>query len=648
MRSARFFSFFLTISFLLTTNLLLADVRLPRFFSDGVVLQRNRPIPIWGWADAGEAIQVQFMGKRYDTKAGLDGKWKLQLSEAAAGGPHVLICSGRNEVRIGNILIGDVWICSGQSNMEYELYRSGELYPKEIAGSANDRIRHFKVARNLSFSPSDDVGSEKGWQSASPNTVPEFTAVGYFFAQQLYEKYGIPIGLVNCSYGGTPAEGWMHEDELKDLPVHYERAMKYKDTALVASIVQRDKKLTEDWNARILSMDQGTQQKWESPSTDLAGWERISVPGYWQEQGLRNGGGAIVWYAKEIWLSDRHTGKDARLRLGHISMRDITYVNGKKVGSISNRYFPRNYELPAGLLKPGRNLIMVRVLNESGEGGFIPGKTYRLETGDTVLSLEGDWKFKQAASIPPLTRDQLTRMQDQPTSLYHGMLEPLIGMGIKGVIWYQGESNINRAKEYQIIFSRLITSWRRSWGQGDFPFLYCQLASNNPVRKDPYDSRLAELQEAQTKTLSVPNTAMAVLHDVGEWNDVHPVNKLDVGKRLALAARRLAYGDDKVVHSGPLFSSVDAKGRRLVIRFTHIGSGLMAKGGGELKHFAVSADGKKFIWANARIKGDKVLVWSDAVAKPVAVRYAWADTPEGANLYNREGLPASSFRAELK
>jgi sialate O-acetylesterase len=304
----------------------------------------------------------------------------------------------------------------------------------------------------------------------------------------------------------------------------------------------------------------------------------------------------------------------------------------------------RRYDIPAGVLKAGKNIIVVKIINESGKGGFIPGKPYRIEVGGDTVSLSGGWKARLSVTTPPLLREQTTRFQDLAGALYHGMLEPLIGYGMKGVIWYQGESNISRAQEYRVIFSRMIQSWRKVWGQGDFPFLYAQLANNNPAKSQPSESRLAELQEAQARTLSVPRTGMAVLNDIGEWNDVHPLNKQDVGQRLALVARHVAYGERALVYSGPVLKDARVEGDRMILSFDHVGSGLVSRDGGPLKHFALSADGKKFVWATAVIEGDRVVVSSPFILSPKAVRYAWADTPEGANLGNREGLPAGCFR----
>jgi sialate O-acetylesterase len=436
----------------------------------------------------------------------------------------------------------------------------------------------------------------------------------------------------------------MHEDELKDFPAYRERALPFRDTGLVAQIVRRDKQLSDGWLKNIQAVDDARAKGWHQASDDLSGWSDLQVPGYWNDQGVSDSGGAVVWYRREVDLPASMAGRPAVLRLGAIVSRDLTWVNGKRVGGATNRYVNRRYDIPAGVLKAGKNIIVVKIINESGKGGFIPGKPYRIEVGGDTVSLSGGWKARLSVTTPPLLREQTTRFQDLAGALYHGMLEPLIGYGMKGVIWYQGESNISRAQEYRVIFSRMIQSWRKVWGQGDFPFLYAQLANNNPAKSQPSESRLAELQEAQARTLSVPRTGMAVLNDIGEWNDVHPLNKQDVGQRLALVARHVAYGERALVYSGPVLKDARVEGDRMILSFDHVGSGLVSRDGGSLKHFALSADGRKFVWATAVIEGDRVVVSSPSIQSPKAVRYAWADTPEGANLGNREGLPAGCFR----
>ncbi len=630
----------------LTVFHLSAKVSLPRFISDGVVLQRNVKIPVWGWAEVGEIVELKFNGKVYKTKTSTDGKWKLLLGKQNAGGSYEMTIKGTSIITMKNILIGDVWLCSGQSNMEYELYKSSALYKKEIAASDNDFIRHFKVERRIGFNHAENVESKAGWQAASPKTVGDFTAVGYFFALKLYEQYKVPIGLINCSYGGTPAQAWMNENELEAFATYYAKAIEYKDTALVNKITLKDKNFTAEWYKKIEDGDEGLKEKWFETNYNATDWKTMEMPNYWQDQGLKNVEGAVVWFRKEINVPASLVGKNAVLDLGNIAGKDITYFNGIQVGSASSKYAPRSYEIDSKLLKEGSNIITLRVINENGNGGFIKDKPYQIKVGDSVYNLAGSWQYKQGFSFKPLRRTDVTRFQDMGSAMYHGMLEPLIGFGMKGVIWYQGESNVSKAEEYHDLFSGLINSWRKEWKQGGFPFLFVQLANINEPKTEPGESKLARLQEAQASALSLPNTAMAVANDIGEWNDVHPKNKLDVGRRLALAAQKVAYGDEEIVFSGPTFQSMKVKGNRVVLTFSNVGSGMIAKDGGDLKYFAVADSSKKFVWAKATISENEITVWSDAVSSPVAVRYAWADNPVGANLINKEGLPASCFRTD--
>ena len=568
------------------------------------------------------------------------------LNPTKSGGPFDMTIKASNTITIKDILIGDVWFCSGQSNMEFEMSKASEKYAKEIETSENKHIRQFLVKRRIGFNPNDDVETEDGWQSANSKSVLKFTAVGYFFAKNLYEKYKIPIGLINCSYGGTPAEAWINEEVLKEFPEYYAKAMEYKNTKLVDSIMQKDKQFTKNWYNQINHGDIGLSEKWYSEKYNSAEWKTAAMPDFWQNFGLDNAEGAVVWFLKDIDIPASLAGKKAILRLGNIILKDSTYFNGIQVGSGTNKYTPRKYPIDGKLIKEGKNKIVVRVLNEYGDGGFIKDKPYQLEIDGTVIDLKGDWQYKLSVTTKPLLRDEVTRFQVQPTAMYYGMLSPIIGYGIKGVIWYQGESNTSRANEYRTLFPSLINSWRKEWNQGDFPFLFVQLANINKPKNEPGESKLAELQEAQLLTLSLPNTGMAVTNDIGEWNDVHPLNKADVGMRLALAAQKLAYNDKKVVYSGPTYVSHKIEGNKITITFSNIGTGLMAKGGGDLKYFSIADSSKKFMWANARIEGNKIIVWNDVITSPIAVRYAWADNPLGANLYNKEGLPASCFRTD--
>jgi sialate O-acetylesterase len=630
---------------LLFSSAAFCRVRLPRLISDGMVLQRGESAKIWGWAAEGEKVTITFNGKTYSNTAGMDGKWAVTLSELKAGGPYEMEITGSNSITLKDILIGEVWVCSGQSNMDLPMARVEERYEDVIANSDNPAIRRFFVSKRYDFNePQEDL--ESGfWEPANPQSVRSFTATGYFFAKVLYEKYKVPIGLIHASVGGSPAEAWLSEDALKEFPTHLEMAKKFKDSDYLSSIEKKDKAVSDAWYSLLEKKDKGLaegQKPWFDPTYDASDWATMNVPGYWADGPLGNVNG-VVWFRKEIDVPASMTGKPARLLLGRIVDSDRTYVNGKLVGSVSYQYPPRKYDLPENLLKAGKNIIVVRVVNNTGRGGFIPDKPYQLSAAGHTIDLKGPWKYKLAAIMEPLPPK--TFIEWQPLGLYNGMIAPLLNYTIKGVIWYQGESNTARPREYQKLFPALIADWRRQWNQGDFPFLYVQLANYMQAKDQPSESNWAELREAQLRTLTVPDTAMAVAIDIGEWNDVHPLNKEDVGKRLALGAQKVAYGDETVVYSGPVYQSMKIEGKRINLTFTHIGSGLIAKGG-ELKHFAIAAADKKFVWAKAKIQGDKVIVWNDDIPNPVAVRYAWADNPEGANLYDKEGLPASPFRTD--
>lgn len=631
---------------LLLSRTAFCEVRLPVLISDGMVLQRDADVKVWGWAGEGEKVTIDFDGKTYNAAAGADGKWEVILSQLKAGGPYSMNIDASNHITLKDIMIGDVWVCSGQSNMELPMRRVKYRYPETIANSDNPAIRQFVVPHKYNFKePQEDLKSGR-WVSANPKSVLEFTAVGYFFAKELFEKYHVPIGLINASLGGSPAEAWLSEDALKAFPEYLKTAKRFKDNAYINQIVKKDNAVSKAWYNRIQQLDKGLekgQKPWFDEDYDASEWATMNVPGYWADHELGPVNGA-VWFRKEIDVPASMTGKPARLWMGRIVDADTAYVNGKIVGTVSYQYPPRIYDVPANLLKAGKNIIVVRVINNSGRGGFVPDKPYQLSTAGQTIDLKGEWQYKLGATMEPLP--DKTFIEWQPAGLYNAMIAPLLNYTIKGVIWYQGESNTGKPLEYQKLFSTLITDWREKWKQGDFPFLYVQLANFMEVKDRPCESNWAELREAQLKTLFVPNTAMAVIIDTGEWNDVHPLNKEDVGKRLALAAQKLAYGDEEVVYSGPIYQSMKVQDGKIILTFTNIGGGLIAKGGGELKQFAIAGADKKFVWAKAKIEGDKVIVWNDDITNPADVRYGWADNPEGANLYNKEGLPASPFRTE--
>ena len=620
------------------------QVRLPRLISDGMVLQRDARVNLWGWAGAHEKLSIAFCDSVYRTSANEKGEWTVVLSHLKAGGPFTMSVRATNTITIKDVMVGEVWVCSGQSNMELPMKRVRPLYEGEIARSENPHIRYFAVPQKYDFNtPATDLESGK-WQSPDPNTVLGFSAVAYFFGAELYAKYHVPIGLINASLGGSPVESWMSEEALKEFPVHYREAERFKDPAVIKQIESADKTRIDAWHKLLREKDEGYRDSlklWYTPALDVADWSSMTIPGYWADTPLGSVNG-VVWFRKEVNLPASMAGRQAKLNLGRIVDADQAFVNGVLVGTTSYQYPPRWYEIP-GPLKEGRNTIVVRVVSNIGKGGFVLDKPYELVCSGQTIDLKGPWRYRLGATMEPLASQTFIRWK--PLGLYNAMLAPLLNYSIKGVVWYQGESNAERPIEYRTLFPALIRDWRQKWNREDLPFLFVQLPNFMETKQEPSESNWALLREAQLKTLSLPHTGMAVAIDIGEWNDVHPLYKKDVGKRLALAAQKVAYHDDKVVYSGPIYESMKIEGGKVVVSFTNTGGGLAVRGD-ELRCFAIAGADKRFVWAKARIENDKVVVWSEQVPDPVAVRYAWADNPEGANLYNAEGLPASPYRTD--
>jgi sialate O-acetylesterase len=625
------------------------NVKLPVLISDGMVLLRNTKLNIWGWASPGEKVRITLNDKTFNVVTDRDGNWKVVLPPMKPGGPYSMEVKGRNTIIIKDILVGDVWFCSGQSNMVLNMERVKEKYPDDIANANFPEIRNFFIPTASDvISVHNDLPPGK-WISASPENVLTFGAVAFFFARSIYNEYKIPIGIINSSVGGTPIEAWISEEGLKEFPQLVSRMESFKDTAFMNPILRSLAKRAESGQTSAENTTEGSRGK--DPAYVPEGWHNFWLPGYLDDQGVRGLDG-VIWFRKEINVPESMTGKPAKLFLGRIIDADEVYVNDVLSGSISYQYPPRRYNLPAGLLKPGKNIIVIRLTNYTGKGGFVPDKPYWLVAGNDSIDLRGDWLYKVGQVFRPADPGSLPGtpvlvMQNEPTGLYNTMVAPVIKYRIKGILWYQGEANTFRPREYQQLLPALIADWRNKWQEGPIPFLYAQLPNFMEVEYLPSESSWAELRFAQLKALSVPNTAMAVTIDAGEWNDIHPLEKKVVGDRLALAARRLAYGDEKIIYSGPVYKSLTRDGNRLIIEFDHIGSGLMAKGGGDLNYFSVAGADKKFVWADAIIENNHVVVWSDEISDPVWVRYAWADNPESANLYNIEGLPASPFEAAV-
>ena len=623
-----------------------AQVRLPRLVSSGMVLQRGQPVRIWSWAKAGEAVAVTFRATTYRASSGPDGQWRVTLPAQPAGGPYTLDISASNKIALQDVLVGDVWFCAGQSNMELSMRRVRDKYPQEVANATNPRIRQFDVPMRYDFNgPKADVTGSR-WLAATPETVLNFSAVGYFFAKEINAKYQVPVGLIKVAVGGSPAEAWLSADALKQFPKYEAQSAPYKDSTWVAATKQREAAAGSAWFQQLHRADLGEapgQTKWSAPGYDARDWASITVPGEWASQiplGPVNG---VVWFRHEIEVPVAMAGHSGRLELGTLVDADSTYLNGQLVGTTGYRYPPRKYDFGPGLLRAGKNVITVRLVSTGGLGGFTLDKNYQLTAGGQTLDLRGPWQYKLGATMPPAPGS--ITFQYQPGGLYNGLVAPVLPYAIRGVLWYQGESNVGRPDDYYALTSTLVQDLRTHFQQPGLPFLYVQLANINPARKEPGESNQARVRDAQRRLLALPRTGMAVITDVGEWNDIHPLDKQTVGHRLALAAQKVVYGDAKLVSSGPLYQSLTTAGNKVMLRFASVGSGLVARGG-PLGGFVVAGPDKKFVWAQARIEGGKVVVWSAAVSNPVAVRYAWADNPENANLYNQEGLPASTFTTE--
>ncbi|GAB4013819.1 sialate O-acetylesterase [Spirosoma migulaei] len=629
---------------LLITHIALADVRLPNVFGSHMVLQRRKPVPVWGWADPGEKVTVTVNAQVKTAKAGKDGKWQITLDPMEAGGPYQFVVKGKkNTLTLDDVLTGEVWICSGQSNMEWSLNAAANA-KTEIPTANYPNIRQLQVRKAVSLTPKDDILGN--WSVCTPETAPQFTAVGYFFAKQLQQELNVPIGLINTSWGGTHSETWTSREAMLSDP-----ELNPAVANLPADFSATDQKQNERLK-QLLQEKQGgmlpsvaEEKTWSKVEVNDSQWLTMKLPQAWEFQGGLPNFDGVVWFRREVIIPADADLTNAKLSLGSIDDIDSTFVNGQFIGFINSYNTPRSYKLPDGALKPGRNVIAVRVNDTGGGGGFIG------EAGDMTLStaklnmpLAGDWRYR-IARVGALAAGG--NPNTYATLLFNAMLKPLIPYAIEGAIWYQGESNAGRAYQYRKAFPLMIQDWRQRWGY-DFPFLFVQLASFNAANGDSqHGSSWAELREAQALTLQLPNTGMAVTSDIGERTDIHPKNKLDVGKRLAAEAMRVAYQKNDDASRGPQLEKMTVEGNRAMLTFRNIGTGLLAKDKyGYLKGFEVAGADQKFYFAKAEIQGNSVVVHADSVTVPVAVHYGWADDNGEVNLYNKEGFPAIPFRTD--
>lgn len=617
-----------------------ANVRLPKLFNDNMVLQRNKPIPVWGWAAPHEKIQLRFKGQIKTTQADANGKWAVKLAPEKEGGPYELVVKGKNEIKLTNVLVGEVWICSGQSNMAFtvnEVIRAKE----EISKATNPLIRHFTVARAVSSLPKEEVkGGE--WKECTTATVGDFSAVGYFFAKAVYEKTKIPIGVITTAWGGTVVETWTSReafessDEFKGMIADMPRVDLDSIAAIfIASTSKRVEQLQGN------PIDFKNENQFKNTDFDDAKWPQINEPEVWESQALGEFDG-VVWLRKTIELPSNFSSKAAVLDLGKIDDEDSTYINGIPVGQNANWDAQRHYIIPAGILKAGKNVIAIRVVDNGGGGGmYSEAAEVKLTIDETVFPLNGSWKYQVAAIKSEVGPNSY------PSLLFNAMVNPLIPYSFQGVLWYQGESNVSRAFQYKKAFPLLIQDWRNKWRQGNFPFYFVQLSSFNEANGNSNNgSTWAELRESQTQTLALPNTGMCVTTDIGNPIDIHPTNKQEVGKRLAAIALQQLYGQG-LVSSGPIFKSMDMEGSQVVLSFDAIGRGLKTSDKyGAVKGFELAGEDHVFQYATAFIKDNKVILFSDKVLRPIAVRFGWADDASDCNLYNEEGFPVIPFRTD--
>ena len=625
-----------------------AQLRMPAIFGDSMVLQRDQPVNIWGWAAPAEKVTVQFRQQRQTVKADKKGQWKLQLSPEAAGGPDVLLVQGRSsQLRFSQVLVGEVWICSGQSNMEWTVRQS--MNAAEEIGAANDpEIRHIKIEHKVSFRPLEDV-TTTGWKPPQPAQVGSFSAVAYFFARQLRKELKVPIGLVNTSWGGTHVETWTSREAFEKSP-EFARMISAWPAARMDSVLQARQeavaKVVEGWKQQEAAP--GETDHWMQPSFADSDWKTLRVPGLWEQQALPGLDGT-VWLRYHFELTGAQAAGGQVLHLGMIDDNDETYLNGQRLGASSGYNVERRYALPAGVLKPGHNVLVVKVEDTGGGGGLSsPAESVMLQTNAGNIPLAGLWKYR-IARVSGVASAVAMGPNDFPTLLFNGMVNPIIPFSMRGAIWYQGESNTGRAYQYRQAFPLMIQDWRGRWGQGDFPFYFVQLATFFAGSGGNTNSgnEWAELREAQTRTLTLPNTAMAVTTDIGNPKNIHPTNKQEVGRRLALQALSKTYGRQDLLADGPVLESATPQGHRMVLSFRNTGQGLVARDKyGYIRGFEVAGTDGQFHFAKAWVEGNKVIVFSEKVLQPLHVRYGWTDNAEEINLFNSDGLPAGPFRTD--
>ncbi len=608
-------------------------------FGDNMVLQRGKTNSIWGWSQPGDKVTVEIGATTASAIAGPDHRWQVRIQPPAVGGPYTVKIGGHDAVELHNVMVGDVWLCGGQSNMGLPL-RFTLNGADEVKAANYPDIRFFTVATRVAYRPTDIVDGK--WNTVSPQTADRLSAVAYYFARKVQQATHIPIGLVLDNVGGTPAEAWTSAEALrplKDFDIPLAEVQR-----LAASGAPEYGNYVNHWYDEY---DIGQKQNWSAPGFDDSTWKAVTLPGGFADLGVTDTP-AVAWFRKEVDLPDPLPAGRSMLFLGIIERMDTAYVNGKEVGGSAWVENPRAYFLPDGALKPGHNLIAIRVLKTKPDGGFrSKPEDLRVLLGDkTSIPLAGIWKGKVSVDARPPQQLPIAyeNWPVMPTVLYNGMLEPVTPLAIAGALWYQGEQNSERGYQYRKILPAMIADWRKVFGQGDFPFYIVSLPKFKAHSATPVDDAWAETRESQALTAaSVPNSCLAVTIDTGDPDNLHPKDKEPVGDRLALCALANYYGKH-VVYSGPTLASVERLPGEIRLHFAHTDGGLVQQGE-KLGEFAIAGEDRKWYWADAKIEGDSVLVSSPSVAMPKEVRYAWQSNP-AATLFNGAGLPAGPFRTD--
>lgn len=615
-----------------------------------MVVQRDSKTAIWGWAEPGEEVRVSTSWSDSVAKATADeaGRWHVEIETPGAGGPHTITVTGKNTITLSDVLSGEVWVCSGQSNMEWSFAAGVDEGEKQRAAADRPQIRLFDVAHNAVTTQQEDC--KGAWQACTPESVRHFSAVGYFFGRDIQDALDVPVGLIGSNWGGTVAEAWMSEDavrahggfdaELGEVDIERE------DPGTLAK--KYDAALNRWWEELDRIEEKNGQDQWMKPDFDDSDWKTLEVPGAWSQEGLASFDG-LLWQRRTVTIPESWVGRDLMLELGPIDDRDTTWFNGYRVGDTERTgafWTIRGYTVPAAHVHAGENVVVVRVLDTGWRGGMY-GEANQIALsvvgGDESerIPLTGPWRYRVAAAmseLPPWPKE-VSMHPNRPTVLFNGMIAPIAPYRIRGAIWYQGESNCLRAEQYQTLFPAMIQNWRKVWGIGDFPFYFVQIAPFKYGHDKPYSPAL---RDAQRRALAVPNTGMAVTMDIGNPSDIHPRNKVEVGRRLALWALAKTYGREGIEYSGPLYRSMDVEGDRIRLHFDHA-KGL--KTGAPLEHFHIAGDDRQFVPARAQIDGETIVVLSEDVKKPVAVRYAWGEEDQS-TIANEAGLPMACFRTD--